>query len=319
METVLIAGGSGTIGRRLSELLLQRGYRVIVLSRKNSISELPGMYALQREYGRLQLAHWDIGQKTIAADAISGTDYIINLAGAGIAEKRWTSKRKEAIRNSRTESCALIIEGLRKYSNKVKAVISASATGWYGPDIAGNPIPAFTEGMPASHDFLGNTCKAWETSIAPVSLSGIRLVILRTGIVLGKTGGAFAEFRRPLHFRIATIFGSGRQMVSWIHEDDMCNIYLHALENIHMNGIYNAVAPHPVSNKALVTAIARQLYGKLYLPLKVPSFVLKIMLGEMAVEILKSTTVSCKKLTENGFIFRYPHLENAITGLLDKQ
>jgi len=316
METILIAGGSGSIGTRLTKLLLQKEYRVIVLSRKRSIKDIPALSALQKKYGVLQIARWDTDNRTIDESAISSADYIINLAGAGIAEKRWTPERKEEIVHSRTNACSLIIQALRQYDNKVKAVISASAIGWYGKDSNDITPEGFTESMSAANDFLGSTCQAWEAGIAPVSSLGKRLVILRTGIVLGKTGGAFTEFRKPLNIGIAMIPGSGKQVISWIHEDDICGIYMYALENRQINGVYNAVAPEPVSSRELISEIAQQHRGKIYLPLHIPSFALRWGLGELSGEILKSTTVSCKKITDAGFVFSYPGIAKAVKQLL---
>ncbi|RYF97565.1 MAG: DUF1731 domain-containing protein, partial [Chitinophagaceae bacterium] len=144
----------------------------------------------------------------------------------------------------------------------------------------------------------------------------IRLVKLRTGIVLSNDGGAFAEFRKPVRFGIAGILGHGRQVISWIHIDDICRQYLFAIENKMVSGVYNSVAPHPVSNKELTLTLARKSKGNFYIPINVPNFVLKIMLGSRTVEILKSTTVSTAKMHRLGFTFLYPSIEAAITQLL---
>ena len=195
--------------------------------------------------------------------------------------------------------------------NNVKAVISASAIGWYGPDrVVPNPHP-FTEESSAANDFLGETCKQWEESLAPLNEMGIRLVTMRTGIVLSKKGGALKEFVRPLKFGVAAILGNGKQMISWIHMDDMVNLYIIAIENEKLEGAYNAVAPYPVSNKELTIALAKA-RKKFYIPVHVPSFLLKIILGEMSVEVLKSATVSAAKIRSEGFVFQFPTINAAV-------
>ena len=183
-----------------------------------------------------------------------------------------------------------------------------SAIGWYGPDRG----RIFTESDPPYNDFLGNTCKAWEESISPVTELGTRLVILRTGIVLCKDGGALVEFVKPIRFGIAPILGSGKQMISWVHMNDLCKIFMWAMEQEKMSGIFNAVSPNPVSNKAMMITLARVLKGNLFLKIPVPSFVLKLMLGEMSIEVLKSATADSKKLVNAGFRFQYDKIDLAL-------
>lgn len=186
METVLIIGGTGMVGRYLTQYLLQKGYAVNWLSRKAGETNVQG--------NKVQVFQWDIDQQTIDAAAISSADYIIHLAGAGVAEQRWTSKRKQEILDSRTKSSALIVKALKEIPNTVKTVVSASAIGWYGPDRQDSKNP-FTEDMPFYPGFLGDTCKSWEESIEPVTALNKRLIRLRIGIVLSGTGGAITEFK----------------------------------------------------------------------------------------------------------------------------
>ena len=195
-------------------------------------------------------------------------------------------------------------------------MLSASAIGWYGPDKNETLKRGFTEEALPGNDFLGTTCRLWEESIQPVESLGIRLVKLRTGIVLSKDGGAFAEFRKPVKFGIAGIINGGDQVVSWIHIEDMCRMYWYALQNEQLHGVYNAVAPNPVTNKTLTLEIAKQLRGKLYIPVHVPSFVIKLMLGEMSIEVLKSVTVNASKIKSTGFQFMYPTIEAAVKELV---
>ena len=309
MARVLITGGTGLVGTAVKNLLLQKGYEVVLLTR-STVSE--------KGY-----AHWDINAGTIDATAIAAADYIIHLAGAGVADKRWSEARKQEILDSRTKSSALLVKALEETPNKVKAVISASAIGWYGPDNnnGDNNLVAqgFVETDPSYPDFLGTTCAAWEASIAPVTANtnGLqkRLVCLRTGIVLSKHGGALKEFLKPLAVRMAAVLGNGKQMISWIDVRDLAKMFVYAIEHENMSGSYNAVAPSPVSNKTLTQTLASILYGNFYITTYVPSFILKIMLGEMSIEVLKSTTVSAQKIQEAGFVFDYPEISKSLSTL----
>lgn len=303
MNTVLITGGTGLVGKALTKLLLSRGYRVIILTRqKEKTTSIPN----------LSYANWDVANKTIDAAIFTEVTHIVHLAGAGVADRRWTRKRKQEIVDSRVNSGALIVQSLKNIPNKVEAVISASAIGWYGADpVVPNPDPFIETDLP-SDDFLGQTCKQWEASTKPVLELGKRLVHLRIGIVLSKEGGALKEFITPLKFGIAAILGSGKQIISWIHIDDLANLFVRTIENKEMTGIYNAVAPYPVSNKELTIALATA-RNKFYLPMPVPAFVLKLMLGEMSVEVLKSATVSADKVQFVDFQFKYALIKEAVT------
>ncbi len=305
-STILVTGGTGLIGSALTRLLLGNGYKVIVLSRSAKQSALPN----------LSYAIWDVKKQTIDLAAIQQANCIVHLAGAGVADKRWSATRKKEIIESRTQSSALLVKVLKENANKVEAVISASAIGWYGPDgTIPNPAP-FSESDPAATDFLGETCRLWEASVDPISAMGKRLVKLRTGLVLSNEGGALKEFKKPLNAGIASILGTGKQMMSWIHIEDMCRLFLYAVENGLLQGVYNAVAPAPASNKEVTLLLAKKMKGKRYLPVHVPSFMLKILLGEMSVEVLKSTTVSVEKIRQTGFQFTYPTIESALNELV---
>jgi uncharacterized protein (TIGR01777 family) len=311
MSTYLITGGTGMVGNRLTEMLLEKGHEVIVLTRKiptNKATTTNISYAL-----------WDVNKQTIDAEAIAKADYIVHLAGAGVADKRWSAARKEEIKNSRTESSALIVKALTDMPNKVQAVISASAIGWYGEVAeAITEKENFQEDAKADTEFLGDTCRLWEESIQPVELIGKRLVKLRIGIVLSTKGGALAEFIKPIKMGVAAILGSGKQFISWVHIDDVCRMFIYASENQSLSGSYNAVAPKPITNKQLTIQIATLLRKQFFIPIPVPGFVLKIIMGEMSVEVLKSAYISSRKIKQAGFTFLYPAIESALGNLLSK-
>ena len=302
MAIICITGGTGLIGKALTQYFIAKGHAIIVLSRaqKSSTNKL------------ISYRQWDPEKGMIDETAIAAADYIIHLAGAGVADKRWSKKRKEEIKQSRVQSSALLVDALTRIPNKVQAVVSASGIGWYGPDNG----KIFTETDPHYNDFLGTTCLDWENSIEPVTQLGIRLVKLRTGIVLSNDGGAFAEFKKPVRFGLATILGSGKQMVSWIHILDIIRMYEYAIENQQLSGVFNAAAPNPVNNKALTIAIAKKMKGNAFITIPVPSFALQLILGEMSIEILKSTTVSADKIRNSGFHFLYPTIDAAVNELV---
>lgn len=294
------------VGKQLTKHLTAKGYRIIILTRKTSLSK--------PAEPNVEYALWSVAQQTIDINAIQKADYIIHLAGAGVVDKKWTAAYKTEIVKSRTESSALLIHTLQNNAHSIKAVVSASAIGWYGED----PAPGkdgFIESDKSSAGFLGETCKLWEESIEPVEKPGIRLVKVRTGIVLSNEGGALAKFKKPIQFGVAGILGSGKQVVSWIHIDDLCRLFINALENNQLSGSYNAVAPNPVTNKTLTIELAKKMKGKFFIPLHVPAFILKIMLGDRSIEVLKSATVSSEKIVKTGFTFLYPTINLALKQL----
>jgi uncharacterized protein (TIGR01777 family) len=298
MQTILITGGTGMVGQSLTNFLLAKGYYVIVLTRQQK----------QSSRAHFSFAQWDLNKGWIDPAAIAAADYIIHLAGEGVADKRWTAARKKAILDSRVNSSALLVKTLKENPNKVKAIVAASAIGWYGPDNEKSKQSGFVETDPVDSSFLGDTCQQWEESMHPIKAMGIRLVTVRIGIVFNKMGGALAEFMKPAKLGAAAILGDGQQMVSWIHQQDLNRLMLFALET-------EPVAPDPVNNAILTKAIAQR-FHTWAIPFHVPSFILKIMLGEMSVEVLKSAKVSASKIIAAGFSFDYASMDEALDDLL---
>lgn len=310
MAVVLISGGSGLVGTNLTRHLLERNFQVIILTRnKNKVSDNP----------KISYSHWDIKKQIIDPEAVKKANHIIHLAGAGVMDKNWSEDYKQTIIRSRTESAALLIKTLKETDHRVQTFVSASGIGYYGNDLKPVARPeGFIESDLPSNDFLGETCVLWEAASEPVKDLGIRRVVLRQGIVLANEGGAFKEYKTPLKFGVATIFGSGKQIISWIHIDDVCRMFCDCIEHDHIRGAYNAVAPQPISQKNFMTLLGEKLKGPFFIPMHVPVFMLKLMLGKRSVEILKSATVSDKKIKATGFTFLYPSLESALTELAKK-
>lgn len=307
MPTTIITGGTGTIGKSLINYLLELGHTLIIFTRNRENKS---------DHKNISYKTWEPIEGIIDHESIANADYIINLAGAGVMDKAWTPNYKKLILESRTKSGLLLSETIAKVPNKIKAVISASAIGWYGEDKV-NLLHSygFIESDPPAKNFLGETCLLWEESIDGVSKNNIRLVKLRFGIVLSKEGGAYPEFTKSIKFGVASILGNGKQVVSWIHVDDLCRMIVYCLEHTEIEGVYNAVAPEPVRNKELVIQIAKTIKGKFFVPVHIAKSILQLMMGKRSIEILKSTKVSCKKIRSAGFTFLYPNIKLAVEQL----
>ncbi len=231
---------------------------------------------------------------------------IVHLAGAGVADKRWTDERKQEIVNSRTRSISLVYALLKQYPNQVKKIISASATGYYSD--RGEEL--MTEESSPAGDFLGKCCIDWEQAVDEGEALGLEILKFRTGVVLTDEGGALKQLALPVKFGFGAALGSGKQWIPWIHLQDTIDLYLFGIEN-QITGVYNMVAPNPVTNRKLTVVIAKQLHRPLWLP-GVPAFTLKLFMGEMSTVVLGSTKVSAEKTEQAGFQFKYPTAAAAI-------
>jgi uncharacterized protein len=302
-QKVLITGGTGVIGNRLCEKLAEKGYKVSILSRtRRPNAEVP-TYA------------WDIEKGEIEEGALESIDHIIHLAGAGIGDRRWTTQRKKLILDSRILSCDLIFDKLKNEKGKIKSFISASAIGYYG---AYTSDKIFCETDPPANDFLGETCKLWEESVDRFEMLGIRTVKIRMGLVLAKNGGVLKKLLFPVQMGLASAIGDGKQYMPWIHIDDLCDIYIKALEDTRMNGAYNAVAPEHKTNKEFIMTLAHVLKKPIWIP-NIPGFVLKCVFGKMSQILLKGSRVSAVKISKAGYQFLFPTLERALHNLLIKR
>lgn len=303
-KNVLISGGTGFIGRHLTFLLIANGYSVSVLSRSQ-----------KQNTADISYYQWDVEKQYIDENAVLNADYIIHLAGEGIADKRWTKARKEAILKSREESVRLIYNALVQNNKKLDAFVSASGIGIYG---AVNGPEICNENTPPANDFLGTTCQKWEAAADAIASLGIRVVKIRTGLVLGKEEGFLKKILPIFQLGLGSALGSGKQYMPWIHVDDLCNIYLEALNNPAMTGAYNAAICDDTTNEVFSKTLAKTLGRSLWLP-NVPAFVLKMVLGEMAQIILAGRRVSSVKIENTGFQFQYRSLEKAVRDCLPKQ
>lgn len=300
VKTILISGGTGLVGKQLVALLLSKGYKIHLLSRGREKSDNPG----------IKLFKWDVYKGRIDQECICGVDAVIHLAGEDIASKRWTAERKAQILESRTESIRLIYKLIRENKNQVGHVISASAVGFYGS--RGDEI-LIEESLPAK-DFLAETCIEWENAVDEGIKLGLRVVKLRSGIILAAEGGLLRQMEKPVKIGLGVIFGSGSQWISWIHIQDAIDLYVFALENEEMKGIYNMTAPSPLSNSRLIQAIASAL-KKSPIYFHFPAKALKLVLGEMSILALGSTRVSSAKAMWAGYNFRYPDIESALNDI----
>jgi hypothetical protein len=299
-RTVLITGASGLIGKPLTELLITKGYTVHQLSR-----------SLDRGNKGCKVFKWAVSKMEIDKKCLENVDVIINLAGEGIADKAWTNKRKEEIIKSRTGAIQLLHNVLKSNPNhQVKTFISSSAVGHYGD--RGDEV--LTEDSEPGTDFLANTCLAWERAADKIENLHIKLIKFRTGVVLTTDGGALPKMAQPIKLGAGAVLGTGNQWVPWIHLEDAINMYVYALENEHLQGIFNMAAPFPVTNNELTQALAKQLNRPLWLP-KVPALALRIMLGEMCWVVLNSNRTSADKIIGTGFNFKFPKLEAALSDI----
>jgi uncharacterized protein (TIGR01777 family) len=300
-KNVLLSGGTGFIGKRLTDVFIQKGFSVSILSRSD-----------KKNTADISYYKWDVSEQFIEEAAVLNADYIIHLAGENIADKRWTSERKAAIIDSRVQSIQLIQSVLKNNNKKLDAFVSASGIGIYG---ALNGGDICTENTPAANDFLGTVCQKWESAADTIGALNIRTVKIRTGLVLGKNDGFLKKLLPVFKYRLGTALGSGKQYMPWIYIDDLCSIYLEAVQNSEMNGAYNAAVEDDTTNLIFSKKIAKIFGYSIWLP-NVPAFVLKLVMGEMAAIVLTGRRISSAKIEKTGFKFKYKNLETALRDCL---
>lgn len=298
---VLITGGTGLIGGYLQKQLLSLNAEVIVLSRTRKKSTVKG----------LTYAFWNIEQQIIDVEAVCRATHIVHLAGANIADGRWTAQQKQIIIDSRTQTADLIFETLKNNKHQVESIVSASGADCYG--LKTTP-KVFKETDSFGDDFLAEVCNLWEKSVFKFETLGIRTIYLRTGVVIAKQDSALQKMAMPIRLGIGSALGSGKQIMSYIHIKDLCSMYVKALEDVTMKGAYNAISGNH-TNAEVTKAIARQLKKPLFFP-KVPSFVLKLIFGEMAAILLEGSAIDNTKIKNTGFQFEYQHLEDILQDTL---
>jgi len=296
MTTILITGGTGLVGQHLYKKLIDKNYAVRILTRNpNNDTEF----------------YWNIDTNEIDEKALQDVSYIIHLAGAGIANKRWSSQRKKEIIDSRTKSTELLLQKIIQLKTPLKGFIAASAIGYYGAITSEN---IFKESDPPATDFLGDVCQHWEASSLKFRTLNISTTIIRTGIVLSKNGGALSKMNTPIAI---TPIASGKQYVPWIHIEDLTDLYIKAIEDPQFSGIYNAVAPETQTNFSFAKTLATKT-KKIFIPFGVPAVVLKILFGEMLLMLTTGSRISTEKVKNAGFKFSYKNLSKALEDSIQK-
>lgn len=291
---ILISGGSGLLGQRLTQQLQAAGHRVVWLSRSD-------------QYKKVKTALWNPEKGTIDQDAVNSADAIVHLAGASVAAEKWTARYKRVIIDSREQSGQLLVRAIKKRSRPLSVFVSASATGWYGL-ITDDRL--HKEEEPPAKDFFGETCQRWEAATQELD-SVTRRVVFRIGVVISKDGGAFPKLVAPVRIGMGSALGTGAQWIPWIHIDDIVGMMKLALDNEQLRGIYNAAAPNQITQHDFTVAVAQHYRRPLWLP-KVPAFVLKMMLGEMSGMVLEGCRVDVHRIRNAGYHYHYETVQQAI-------
>ena len=300
---IVVAGGTGFIGRSLVERLVDSGHTALVLTRNRT--KIRTLYS-----PTVQVADWDGRSSGDWARHLEGADAVINLAGEPIAAKRWTSVQKERIVGSRIESTSAIVGAIKKSTKKPQVLINASGVGYYG-DVK---VGGVTEVSPNGDDFFARLCYQWESAAREAEQHGVRVVALRTGIVLHKSGGVLKRFLLPFNLFVGGPLGPGTQWLSWIHREDAMRAILFALENRSLSGAVNIAAPEPATMSEFCAELGKAMGRPSWF--SVPEFALRLVLGEMVDVVIKGQRAIPKKLLDAGFVFRFPTLSEALSDLM---
>lgn len=297
---LLIAGGTGFIGSALCDKLTEQRHSLTLLTRSPS---------LQSGSPNKKWITWNPQSPGSWEQAVEGADGVINLAGEPIAAKRWTAAQKERIRSSRINATRVLVSAIAKAKQKPKFLLNASAVGYYGP----HGDETLTEENGPGNDFLSRVCIDWEEEAKKAEGHGLRVIRLRTGIVLGKGGGALAKMIPPFKFFAGGPLGTGKQWMSWIHMEDEIGLILFLLENPNAHGAFNATAPNPVTMSEFCKTLGRVLHRPSWAP--VPAFALRALLGELGDVLLTGQRVLPAAAEKLGYTFKHPNLFNALQSL----
>lgn len=302
-KKIIITGGTGLVGTILTDFLLEKGHEIVFLSRTEGITKKG-----------IKKYKWDIDQNYIDEKAFEGITDIIHLAGTSVAGKRWSEKYKKDIYESRVNATQLLFQKVKELNLSLTSIICASAIGIYGMS-ADDTL--FTENSEYANDFLAKVTVDWENEMDKFSQIDIRVVKLRIGLVLSDQGGALVQLAEPVKWGAGAALGTGKQYMSWIHINDLANMFITCLEDTSYQGAYNAVASKPVTNLEMTKVIAKVLNRPLFLP-NVPTFVLKIIIGEMASLVVRGLNISNQKIKSQGFTLKHEDLEKTLIDLLKK-
>ncbi|GET35418.1 thylakoid membrane protein ThyD [Microseira wollei] len=303
---VAVTGATGFVGSRLVQRLHAQGNQVLILTRN---SERARRVFPNSAFPNVEIVTYAPTEYGAWEQSLSGCDRAVNLAGESIAEGRWTPERKQAIIDSRKLGTQRLVEAIAKANPKPSVLVNASAIGYYGT----SETATFEETSPPGSDFLAQVCQVWEAEAQKVKDAGVRLVIIRTGIVLGM-GGALAKMLPPFQLFAGGPIGTGRQWFSWIHREDLVNLILQALTREEMEGVFNGTAPNPVRMTEFCQTLGQVLNRPSWLP--VPDFALELLLGDGAKVVLEGQQVLPKRTLASGFQFQYPYLKQALQSIL---
>jgi uncharacterized protein (TIGR01777 family) len=304
---IFVMGGTGLVGTRLIRRLFDRNDQIVLLTRRPDV-------ARQKWENKCTVVTGDPTQPGAWQDALADCDAAVNLVGEGIFNRRWTTAFKAQLRDSRVKSTGHVAQALAKAprtaDGRPKVLVNASAVGYYGP----RGDEELTEAAPPGDDFLARLCVEWEQAVQPAEAAGVRLVIVRIGVVLDREGGALRQMLTPFKLFVGGPVGSGKQWMSWIHHEDLVGLSLHGLDDARASGPLNGTAPHPKSNKEFSKALGRALGRPSFMP--TPGFMLRVMLGEVANVVTKGQRALPKKALELGYQFKFPEIDAALRDVL---
>ncbi len=305
---VAITGATGFVGSSLVEKLHSQGHKILVLTRNANKAQ---QVFRASAFPNVEIVAYTPTESGKWQNAISGCDVVVNLAGEPIAEQRWTTTQKQKILNSRQLGTQKIVEAIGKADEKPQVLVNASAIGYYGT----SETATFTETSSPGNDFLAQVCQAWEGEAQKVTELGVRLVIIRLGIVLGDEGGALAKMIPPFQIFAGGPLGSGNQWFSWIHRDDVVNLIIESIQRPDIEGTINGTAPNPVRMSQLCQVLGQVMNRPSWLP--VPSFALEMLLGDGAKVVLEGQQVLPQKTESLGFKYQYPQIKSALEEIIN--